>query len=132
MTMTPSKKPKETKKEDALSFLRLVNRGKITEAYERYVSQNFRHHNCYYKGDAASLQKGMEENEEKFPDKVFEERRALEDSDLVVIHSRVRLARDLPEMSVVHIFRFDNGRILELWDIAQEVPTDSPNEYGAF
>jgi predicted SnoaL-like aldol condensation-catalyzing enzyme len=32
----------------------------------------------------------------------------------------------------VHIFRFEQGRIVELWDLGQEVPESSPNQYGMF
>jgi len=33
---------------------------------------------------------------------------------------------------VVHILRFEGDRIVELWDIGQEIPQDSPNEHGMF
>jgi hypothetical protein len=32
----------------------------------------------------------------------------------------------------VHILRFENSRIAEMWDIAQEIPPDSPNALGMF
>jgi hypothetical protein len=32
----------------------------------------------------------------------------------------------------VHIFRFAGDRVVELWDVAQPLPADSPNENGAF
>jgi len=31
-----------------------------------------------------------------------------------------------------YLFRFENGRIAELWDVAQEIPADSPNANGPF
>lgn len=34
--------------------------------------------------------------------------------------------------AVVHIFRFDDDRIVELWDIGQAVPEASVNENGMF
>jgi predicted SnoaL-like aldol condensation-catalyzing enzyme len=37
-----------------------------------------------------------------------------------------------PGAALVHIFRFHGGEILELWDIAQAVPKDCPNENGMF
>jgi hypothetical protein len=30
------------------------------------------------------------------------------------------------------IFRFEKGRIVELWDLGQPVPEISPNQYGIF
>jgi hypothetical protein len=32
----------------------------------------------------------------------------------------------------VHIFRFQNDLIAELWDIGQAVPENSPNQFGMF
>jgi predicted SnoaL-like aldol condensation-catalyzing enzyme len=33
---------------------------------------------------------------------------------------------------VIHIFRFEEDRIVELWDVGQEIPEDSPNDNGMF
>ena len=35
-------------------------------------------------------------------------------------------------MAVVHIFRFEGGRIAELWDLGMPIPEDSVNENGMF
>ena len=36
------------------------------------------------------------------------------------------------EYAVVHIARFADGKIAELWDLGQEIPKDSPNALGMF
>jgi predicted SnoaL-like aldol condensation-catalyzing enzyme len=118
--------------EAAVSFLRLASSGKVREAYDTYAGPGFRHHNPYFRGDAASLMAAMEENAAKHPDRLFEVQRALEDGDLVAVHSRVRLKSGEPDFAVVHVFRFAGGRIVELWDLGQTVPKDSPNENGMF
>jgi predicted SnoaL-like aldol condensation-catalyzing enzyme len=123
---------KDSKKELATSFLRLVTSGRIREAFDRHVGPGFRHHNPYFKGDATSLMVAMEENETKFPNKAFAIQRAIQESDLVAVHSHVRLKPGELELAVVHIFRFQGDRIVELWDVGQQVPTDSPNENGMF
>ena len=120
-----------TRKETAVSFLKLSSSGKVDEAY-REVSSDFRHHNPYFAGDAESLKKGMAENAAKFPSKRFEVKHVLEDGELVAVHSRVQLDPAQPELALVHIFRFGDDRIVELWDIAQEVPAESKNENGMF
>lgn len=119
-------------KEAAVSFLRLAASGRVREAYEAHVGPGFRHHNPYYRGDAASLRKGMEENAVQAPNKVLEVQRALEDGDLVAVHSRVRPNPDHLGYSVVHLFRFEEGRIVEAWDTGQEVPEEMENENGMF
>ena len=121
-----------SRKESALSFLRLASSGKVREAYDTYVGPNFKHHNPYYRGDAKSLAAGMEENHGKFPGTTLEVQRALEEGDLVAVYSCVHLKPDGPKVAVVHMFRFEQGRIVELWDVGQVIPEDSSNEYGMF
>ena len=43
-----------------------------------------------------------------------------------------RLHRAGVEIAVVHILRFEGGKIVEMWDIGQEIPADSPNALGMF
>jgi predicted SnoaL-like aldol condensation-catalyzing enzyme len=97
------------RKAAAVGFLEGGASGKVREAYERYVGSSFKHHNPYFAGDAASLRAGMEQNAVQNPVKRLEVQRTL-----------------------VHIFRFEGDRIVELWDIAQAAPPDSPNENGMF
>ncbi len=120
------------KKEIAISFLRLASSGKVREAYDRYVHPDFRHHNAYFPGDPASLLAGMEASAVKFPNRVFEPVRALEENDLAAVHGRVRLSPEDPWIALIHIFRFDGDRIVEEWEVAKEVPVESPNGNGVF
>lgn len=119
-------------KDRAISFLQLAAAGRIDEAYEKFVGEHFRHHNPYFAGDAASLQAGMRDNASKHPGKIFEVQRALQDGVLVAVHSRVRMHEGHAGVAVVHIFRFEADKIVELWDIGQPVPEQSPNEHGMF
>jgi len=75
---------------------------------------------------------GMEENARENPSKVLEVKRAIAEGELVAVHSHVRQRPDDLGASVVHIFRFENGRIVELWDLGQPLPEKSPNQYGMF
>ena len=119
-------------KEVAIDFLRLVASRKVREGFRRHVAPDFRHHNAYFKGDAESLMRAMEENAAINPDKTLEIQRALQDEDLVAVHSRVRMNPDHLGIAVVHIFRFHGILITEMWDIGQPVPENCPNEYGMF
>ena len=57
--------------------------------------------------------------------------RTLEDGDLVAVHGKVSLS---PEKvySVIHIFRFEDDKIIESWEASQEELKDSPNKNGLF
>jgi predicted SnoaL-like aldol condensation-catalyzing enzyme len=121
-----------THKETALAFLRLLTSGKVRDAYDMYVHDDFIHHNQFHKGDAVSLMHGMEENEENFPNKEFVVKKSLEDEDTVMTYSFLHLGDSVPDMKVVHILRFLDNKVIEMWDIAQPIQKDSPNENGAF
>lgn len=116
----------------AVSFLRLVGTGKIRDAYDRYVGENFRHHNAFFRGDRESLMKAMEEAAKSNPDKVLEVKRTIQDGNYVAVHSHIRQDAQDRGGAAVHIFRFENGRIAEMWDVGQAIPHDSPNEHGMF
>jgi len=124
--------PDTPQKLAALSYLTLVTSGKIREAYDAHIHPDFTHHNQYMKGDRQSLMDGMLENEENFPNKKFEVKRLIEEGDIVVAHSGLELGGNMPPMTVVHIMRFQDGKIVEMWDIGQQLQEDSPNENGPF
>ena len=106
--------------------------GDVRGAYERHVGEAFRHHNPYFAGDAQSLRAGMEEDEARNPGKKLDVQAALQEGNYVAVHSRLRRGPTQPEIAVVHIFRFEDRRIVELWDIAQVAPEQIVNEYGMF
>ena len=120
-----------TQKDLAISFLKNAASGKLDEAYS-LVTSDFRHHNAYFKGDAESLKAGMAGAHQQFPNTQLDVQRAIEERDVVAVHSRVQHAPDRPLIAVVHIFRFKGDQIAELWDVGMEAPKDSPNENGLF
>jgi predicted SnoaL-like aldol condensation-catalyzing enzyme len=119
-------------KDIAVEFLQLAASGRARQAFERHAARGFRHHNPHFSGEAEPLMLAMDENAREHPDKALEVKRVLADGDLVAVHSHVRHDREEPGFALVHIFRFEGGKIAELWDLAQEIPADSPNRNGMF
>ncbi|MFS0862301.1 nuclear transport factor 2 family protein [Fredinandcohnia sp. 179-A 10B2 NHS] len=119
-------------KERAVSFLQLVVSGEVRIAYERYVGSDFRHHNPFFPGDADSLMLAMEEDATQNPHKILEVKLAIQENDTVSVLSHLKLITDDPGVALVHIFRFQDNQIVELWDINQSVPDPSPNKNGMF
>lgn len=74
----------------------------------------------------------MEQNAKKNPNKVLEIQTAIEEGDRVAVFSRVRQDPKDKVGAVVHIFRFNDGRIVELWDIGQAVPEETVDENRMF
>ena len=64
-------------KQIATDFLMLASKGNSKEAFSKYVSKNFKHHNTYFKGDGESLMIAMEDNAMKNPNKVFDIKKGL-------------------------------------------------------
>ncbi|MGJ7911096.1 nuclear transport factor 2 family protein [Neobacillus sp. LXY-1] len=119
-------------KEQAVSFLQLAASGKVDEVYERYIGPGFSHHNPYFRSDADSLLAAMKENAAETPYKTLEVKHAIEEGEVVAVHSHIKQSPEDLGAAVVHIFRFQNKRIVELWDLSQPVPENSPNENGMF
>lgn len=53
-----------------------------------------------------------------------------QDGNSVITHSLVR--KEKIDIAVVHIFRFENNKIAELWDLAQVFEQNTPNQNGLF
>lgn len=117
-------------KEKAAHFLNLIGEAKVKKAFELYLSEDFKHHNPYIKGDAQSLQKAMKEDATANPKKELKILRSLEDGDLVAIHSHVKQHPEDNGFVLVHFFKFREDKIIELWDLGQEIPDKIINEKG--
>jgi predicted SnoaL-like aldol condensation-catalyzing enzyme len=116
----------------ALAFLEMATSGRGQEALDRYASPELRHHNPFFAGDGPALITAMDEDARANPSKRVEVIRAVSEGPWVVLHSRVERGAGHGELAAVHIFRVEDGKILELWDVAQEAPINSPNQYGMF
>lgn len=113
-------------------FLSLCAGGQVRDAYARYVADDFRHHNAWFPGDRESLLRGMEQSAQAEPNKSFTVKQVIADGDRVAVFSHLRREQADVDMAVVHILRFQNGKIVELWDVGQVIPKDSPNGLGVF
>ena len=121
-----------TNAEIATSFLRMCSRGEVREAYDRYVAAGFVHHNAWFPGDRESLLLAMEQSAAAEPNKSFEPKQVVDGGDRVAVLSHLKRADGGLEYAVVHIARIEGGKIVELWDLGQEIPKDSPNALGMF
>ena len=117
-------------KETAIAFLKTCAMESPKEAFAKYTNTNFKHHNQYFNGDADSLMIAMIEADKSAPNKSFKVKQTLETLDRVALFSHV--VKDEMEIAVVHIMRFENGKISEMWDVGQKIEKDSPNENGMF
>jgi predicted SnoaL-like aldol condensation-catalyzing enzyme len=121
-----------TKKEIAQNFLKLAASGHSHEGFKLYVHENFKHHNAYFKGDAETLMLAMEESARKNPNKIFTIHHIIEEENLVAVHSHLKQTPTDIGFAVVHILKFKEDKIIELWDLGQQIPSETVNENGMF
>lgn len=119
-------------KNKAIDFLKMVAQGKCQQAYDQYIDLDFIHHNQYFKGDRESLMEAMEEAAKANPNKTIEIKHAYEDGDIVITHSHVRQSYNDRGGAVIHVFKFRSDKVIELWDLGQQLIPDSPNQNGPF
>jgi predicted SnoaL-like aldol condensation-catalyzing enzyme len=118
--------------EIAASFLTMVIQGKIEEAYQKYVSFEGKHHNMHTPSGFKNLLQAMQAAEEHSPNKQFHIKNIFGKDDLVAVHSHLIINPEENGMATVHMFRFEKNKIVEMWDIAQQIPEDQINSDGAF
>lgn len=111
----------DSNKDIAVSFLKLASRGKFVKLIQGSLVS--------HSNTTTHL---LKEHARQNPNKFFEMKREIAEGEFVVTHSYVQQKPGELGAAVVHIFRFENGRIVELWDLGQPVPEKSPNQYGMF
>ncbi|WP_296620267.1 nuclear transport factor 2 family protein [Marivirga sp.] len=119
-----------SEKQIAQNFLKLIGEGNIKEAFKNFVAEDFKHHNPFFKGDAQSLMNAMIEDAQNNPEKELKILRSLADEELVVVHAHVKQNPIDSGFALVHIFKFQAQKIVELWDLGQEIPDEIINENG--
>lgn len=114
----------------ATRFLEMCALESPEKAFDLYTNPNFKHHNQYFPGDRDSLRDAMIEADRTAPNKAFKIMQVFETEDRVAVFSQV--IKETMEIAVVHMFRFENEKISEMWDVGQLLEKDSPNQNGMF
>jgi len=117
-------------KDAAVQFLQLVVAGRIDDAFKKYIDMRGKHHNPRFPAGFPALKKAMIDNHVQFPSKQLTVKNVLGDGELVAVHSRIVLRPGRNSLLVVHLFRFQADKIVELWECGMPEPSDSPNTDG--
>jgi predicted SnoaL-like aldol condensation-catalyzing enzyme len=122
----------------AMEYFKLVTSGKFKEGL-RFFSPECKTHNPFISGSiekltdsmiAASKDLGAQSKEPSFAVK-----HVLADGDLVAVHTEFLNSKSNPSeggLRQVHLFRFEGDKIVEYWDITQQILPNMPNAKGAF
>ncbi|MGI5376277.1 nuclear transport factor 2 family protein [Streptomyces sp. CA-251387] len=69
---------------------------------------------------------------EAFPQLTVTPKRVIAEGDLVAVHSHYVNAPGERGQDIVDLFRVRNGKIVEHWDVIQDVPASSANDNTMF
>jgi predicted SnoaL-like aldol condensation-catalyzing enzyme len=58
--------------------------------------------------------------------------RSFVDGDYVILHVHIMNAVEAKDLAVMDIFRVENGKLMEHWDVASPVPATAKNVNGVF
>ena len=105
---------------------------KPEEAVTKYQGPYYRQHNPSATDGSEAFIGFMEWFMQTYPSFQMELKRIIVEGDLVVTHSHLIRAPGERGLAVVDIFRLENGKIVEHWDVVQEIPETSANNNTMF
>ena len=109
-----------------------INQHKPEEAVARFLGPHYRQHNPGAADGAEPFIGFVKWFAQTYPDFRMEPKRIIAEGDTVVLHSHLILKPGDRGSAVVDIFRLENGRIVEHWDVVQDVPETSANDNTMF
>lgn len=104
---------------------------RVAEAFALLVSADYRQHNPNVTDGPAAAIEMLTPKFDGSPDARFEIQRTIVDGDLAMVH--VKASRPgAPDAAVADIYRFEDGVIVEHWDVLQPVPVTSVHDHPMF
>ncbi|WIY03498.1 nuclear transport factor 2 family protein [Amycolatopsis mongoliensis] len=110
-------------KEVVLAFLRTAfTEKRPADAFAAYVGDDYVQHNPHAPAGADASAEYLAGFVVRFPELSLEVRRVVAEDDLVCTHSLMRLTPGSRGSAIADVMRVRDGRIVEHWDVVQEVP----------
>ena len=121
----------ETNKEIVKKFYDLIINKKDFEAVRPYIGPRYKQHNPLVKDYPEGLREFIEFLKKNYPEARSEIKRVIAEDDYVVLHVHSIRSPKI-QRAIIEIFRLENGKIDEHWDVIQEIPETSANPNGMF
>jgi predicted SnoaL-like aldol condensation-catalyzing enzyme len=122
----------EANKKAVQEFYDFAINKKDFESARKYLGKQYKQHNPLVADGPEGFKAFIEFLKKNFPDAHSEIKRIFADGDYVIIHVHSIRPPHMRGRAIVDIFRLENGKIEEHWDVIQDIPATSANPNGMF
>ena len=122
----------EANRTAVLAFYEKGLNQKDVDAALAYVGDRYVQHNPNAADGPDGFRKFIGFLREKFPNSRSEIKRSFVDGDYVILHVHSVREPGTRGRAIVDIFKLENGKVVEHWDVAQDVPEKAANQNGMF
>ena len=122
----------EANKKAVLEFYDLAINKKDFEAASKFIGPRYVQHNPRAADGPEGLKAFLAFLREKFPDSHSEFKRVFADGDYVIVHVHNVPTPGSRGNAIIDIFKLENGKVVEHWDVRQEIPEQSANSNTMF
>jgi predicted SnoaL-like aldol condensation-catalyzing enzyme len=122
----------ETNKKTVLEFYEAGLNKKDFEAASKYFGPKYIQHNPGAPDGIEGFRGFVNFLKEKFPNSKSEIKKVFAEDDYVILHVHAVREPGTRGRAIVDIFRLENGKIVEHWDVAQDIPETMPHSNGMF
>jgi predicted SnoaL-like aldol condensation-catalyzing enzyme len=122
----------EANKRIATEFYDAAINRKDFAAASQYLGSDYKQHNPTAADGVEGLRGFIDFLKARFPNQRGEIKRVIAEGDLVVLHVHSTRGDGTPGRAIVDIFRIENGKVVEHWDVIQDIPAQPANTNGMF
>ena len=122
----------EANKNTVLEFYEQGLNRKDFDAAAKFIGPRYIQHNPTAPDGPEGFKAFLSFLREKFPDSHSEIKRAFADGDYVILHVHSVREKGSRGRAIVDIFKLEEGKIVEHWNVVQDVPEKSANINGMF
>jgi predicted SnoaL-like aldol condensation-catalyzing enzyme len=94
---------------------------------DRFLGDTYKQHNPLIEDDRAGLRKYLDWIRENFPQATSRVVSVFADGDFVILHVHRVRTPGMRGDAIVDIFRVEDGKIVEHWDVIQPIPERAEN-----
>lgn len=120
-------------KEIVLDFYKMIFEDRQPlKAIERHVGDTYTQHNPDYANGPEAIKVAFPAVIDANPDMSFDIKQVFAEGDSVILHSHYKANKNDLGLAIMDIFRLEDEKIVEHWDVLQAVPETSANENTMF